>query len=141
MTKTKEEIAKQKHEYYLRLKASGKTKIYQKTNRVRFHDKRIAYTIEWRKRNPDKLKATQKKRLIDGRAYLSVKKYAQKNPDKVKAWHKKSYQNYIRNHSSEELKRIRRDYYQKNSDKIKSKTRAYFQSHKTEMNKKALALL
>ncbi len=53
MSKTKEEIAKQKHEYYLKIKASGKTKIYQKTNRVRHREKRNAYMIKWHKDNSE----------------------------------------------------------------------------------------
>ena len=120
MAKTKEEIAKQKHNQYLKYKASGRTKIYQKTNRIKHREKRIAYTIEWRKRNPDKIKATEKKRLEDGRAYKSSKKYREANPNKIKVWNKKTYWKHREKRLADH-----KIYYQKNKDKIKINAKAY----------------
>ena len=87
-------------------------------------EKRRAYTREWRKRNPNKLKAVQKKRLAEGRTYKAVKKYASKNPEKIKEWHKKYRE---RNKDKLKVQRIvyLKAYYQINKDKIKANAKAY----------------
>ena len=50
---SKEEKALKQHERYLQYKASGKTKVYQKTNRIKHRDKRNAYTARWHAEHAD----------------------------------------------------------------------------------------
>lgn len=123
MTQTKEEIAAYKAAYYQKIKASGVSKIYEKRSRIKNHANRIAYTQSWRKRNPDKLKATELQRLADGRMYQSAKKWADRNPDKVKQYRKNTYWNH-------RDKRIEANavYYQANRERIKARVKAYRQT-------------
>ena len=87
MPRTKE----QAREYYLKNK--NKWTDYGKKSQAKpeVKAKRLGYTAEWRKRNPDKLKAVEKQRLTDGRMYESAKKWADKNPEKVKQYRKNQY--------------------------------------------------
>ena len=119
MPRTKE----QAREYYLKNK--NKWTDYRKKSQAKpeVKAKRLGYTAEWRKRNPDKLKAVEKQRLTDGRMYESAKKWADKNPEKVKQYRKNQYWRDRDKRLAEH-----RDYYQKNKETIKAKTKAYRQT-------------
>jgi hypothetical protein len=87
------------------------------------YKKRLEYTKQWRLRNKEKIKVTQKKRLEDGRMYEAAKKYFEKNPDKVKAWQRKTY---LKNR----VKRLKEKhkYYEANKEKIAKQIKEYRRS-------------
>lgn len=127
MAKTKEEIAKQKHKYYLKIKASGKTKEYQKRNRIKHRDKRNAAMKDWHARHKEhdlayarKLYKTPKRRA---QCAIWNKEYREANKEKI-ATRSKNW----REANKEKLKTKRAAYYQANKGKIKANVKAYRQT-------------
>jgi len=127
MAKTIEEIAKQKHEQYLKYKASGKTKIYQKTNRIKHRDKRNTDMKDWHARHKEhdlayarNLYKTPKRKA---QCAIWCKEYREANKEKIakrsKTW---------REENKDKLKVKRVAYYQSNKDKIKAQIKAYRQT-------------
>lgn len=113
----------QAREYYLKNKNKWKDYGTKSRSKPEVLAKRLSYTQDWRKRNPDKLKATELQRLADGRMYKSAKKWAEKNPDKIKQYRKERYarhrSKYLADHAT---------YYQKHKDDIKNRVKAYRQT-------------
>lgn len=103
------------------------------------YENRLEYTRQWRKNNHDKVLATAKKRLVEGRSYESTKKYASKNPELVIKWRKKCYNNYIKKHSSEEISKKKHDYYLSHQEEIKERTKVYAKSHRIQISIRQLA--
>jgi len=124
---SKEEKAKKQHERYLKYKASGATKIYQKRNRIKNRETRNAAMKDWHSKNKkhEEKYAKEYEKTPERKAQHAKfsKGYRKKHKEELSSYHSK-----WREENKEKLKVKRAAYYQANKDKIKTKVKAYTQT-------------
>jgi len=127
MAQTREEIAAYKTAYYQKIKALGKTKVYQQRDRTKNRDKRNERMKDWHARHKEHDLAYAKElyKTPKRKAQCAVwsKEYREENKKKIATRNKK-----WREENKEKLKVKRAAYYQANKDKIKTKVKAYTQT-------------
>lgn len=119
MAQTKEEKAKKQHERYLKYKAVGLTKVYQRRNRTKNREKRNDYMKKWHEKNKDHEKAYAEE----------YKKTPQRKAQHAKQ-HKKNYSK-----NKEALLKYNKEYREKNKESLKKKRQAYYEANKERISK------
>jgi len=94
MAMSKEEKALKQHEVYLQYKASGKTKVYQKTNRIKHRDKRNAYTAKWHAEHTNQEIIYRKEYEQTEAGIARRRKYYNSNKDLLRERNKEYYKKW-----------------------------------------------